>query len=85
MGQVRENSAEKNPLKKSKVAQFESDWLKTNGDTCTTLESHDIYRCLYGGGKLCPPPYKHVHSSMFLVHLQNTWESFVFKKNIVIG
>ena len=31
MGQVRENPAAKNPLKKSKVAQFGSDWLKTNG------------------------------------------------------
>ena len=44
MGQVRENSAEKNPLKKGKVAQFESDLLKANGDTCIALESHDIYR-----------------------------------------
>ena len=55
MGQVRENSAEKNPLKKGKVAQFESDLLKANGDTCIALESHDIYRCLYGGGKFVPP------------------------------
>ena len=55
MGQVRENSAEKNPLKKGKVAQFESDLLKANGDTWIALESHDIYRCLYGGGKFVLP------------------------------
>ena len=51
----------KEPLRISKAAQFESDLLKTNEDTCIALESREIFQAfVHGGGKFVPPPpYKH--------------------------
>ena len=61
----------KEPLRISKAAQFESDLLKTNEDTCIALESREIFQAfVHGGGKFVPPPpiqTSYIHQSSWSI------------------
>ena len=47
----------KERVKISKAAKFESDLLKTYGDTAPQRREN-FTNILYGGGKIAPPPYE---------------------------